>query len=189
MADEDSVRFAITFALDKDEFLRRTCPNCGRNFKTQANPSELASILQPAFRRIENEIGDISISSAENGSSPQYLFCPYCNHRAESGDMLTHEFLVYLKRFIIREYVLPKINNMFSDFADGFKSNSGSNSFIKIEIKADFENTLPVRPISGPEPPDMTKVEMLCCGRMIKIYDGWFDLVRCPFCETEVRII
>ena len=103
--------------------------------------------------------------------------------------MLTEQFLVYLKRFVMREYVLPKINDMFSDFADGLGSNSRSNSLFRIEIKADFENTLPTRPISGPEPPDMTKVEMICCGRMIKVYDGWFDLEKCPFCETEVRII
>lgn len=189
MTDGDSARFAITFALDKDEFLRRTCPNCGRDFKTQANPNDLASILQPAFRRIENEIGDISISTAENNTSPQYLLCPYCNHHAESGDMLTHEFLVYLKRFIIREYVLPKFSNMFSNVAEDLKSTSRSNSFIKLEITTDFERTLPTRPISGPETPDMTKIEMLCCGRTIKVYDGWFDIERCPYCETEVRII
>lgn len=95
--DEDSVRFSITFALDKDEFLRRTCPSCGRDFKTQADPADLSSVLQPAFRRIETEIGEISISAAEGESKPQYLLCPYCNHRAESGDMLTNEFQVYLK--------------------------------------------------------------------------------------------
>lgn len=95
--DEDSVRFSITFALDRDEFLRRTCPSCGRDFKTQADPADLSSVLQPAFRRIETEIGEISISAAEGESKPQYLLCPYCNHRAESGDMLTNEFQVYLK--------------------------------------------------------------------------------------------
>ncbi len=189
MTDGDSVRFSITFALDKDEYLRRTCPSCGRDFKTQADPADLASILQPAFRRIETEIGEISISTAEGESKPQYLMCPYCNHRAESGDMLTNKFQAYLRRFVMREYVLPQINNMFSDFANGLKSSSRSNSFIKFEIKADSDNTLPSRPMSGPEPPDMTKVEMLCCGRMIKIYDGWFDLEKCPFCGTEVRII
>lgn len=189
MEDDESVHFSITFALDKDEFLRRTCPICGRNFKTKADPADMSSILQPAFRRIENEIGELTLSTADGDSSPQYLSCPYCNHRAESGDMLTEEFQVYLKRFIIREYVLPKINNMFSDFAQGLKSTSRSNSFFSIELKADFENTLPPRPISGPEPPDMTKVEMFCCGRMIKIYDGWFDLGKCPFCGSDVRII
>lgn len=189
MSDDDSVRFSISFALDKDEFLRRTCPSCGREFKTKADPADLSSILQPAFRRIEAEIGEISLSIAEGKSSSQFLSCPYCNYHAESGDMLTKEFRAYLKRFIMREYMLPKINDIFSDFADGLKSTSRSNSFFRIETKADFENTLPPRPISGPEPPDMTKVEMLCCGQVIKIYDGWFDLEKCPFCKAEIRII
>jgi len=189
MSDDDSVRFSITFALDKDEFLRRTCPSCGREFKTQADPADMSSILQPAFRRIETEIGEIRLSTTEGESNPQYLSCPYCNYRAESGDMLTQTFQIYLKRFIVREYVLPKVNGMLSDFAEGLKSTSRSNSFFSIEMKADFENTLSPRPISGPEAPDMTKVEMLCCGRTIKIYDGWYDLEKCPFCETEIRII
>ena len=84
---------------------------------------------------------------------------------------------------------MGRLLTMLSDFANGLKSNNRSNSLVSFEIKADFDNTLPPRPISGPEPPDMTKVEMLCCGRMIKIYDSWFGLEKCPFCETEVKII
>jgi len=189
MTDDESVRFSLTFALDRDEFFRRTCPNCGRDFKTKAEPAELSSILQPAFRRIEKEIGEITLSTEGGESETLYLSCPYCNHRAESGDMLTSEFNAYLKRFVMREYVLPRINNVLSDFAQGLKSRSRSNSFFRIEVKADFKNTLPPRPMPGPEPPDMTKVELLCCGRMIKVYDGWFDLENCPFCGSEVRII
>ncbi len=187
--DEDSVRFSITFALDRDEFLRRTCPSCGRDFKTQADPADLSSILQPAFRRMEAEIGEISLSTAEGEPNRQYLVCPYCHYRAESGDMLTSAFEAYLRRFIMREYVLPKINSMFADLADGLKASSRSNSMIRFEINADFESSLPARPISGPEPPDMRKVDMLCCGRSTKIPDGWFELEKCPFCEAEVRIL
>lgn len=189
MEDEKSVRFSITLALDKDEFIRMSCPSCGREFKTQADPADLSSILQPAFRRIESEIGEIPLSTAEGETNPIYLSCPYCNHRAEWGDMLTAEFQNYLKRFVIREYVLLQINNIFSDFADGLRSTSRSTPFFSIEVKVDSENTLPPRPISGPEPPDMTKIELLCCGRAIKVYDNWFDLEKCPFCESEVRII
>jgi transcription elongation factor Elf1 len=189
MTDDQSVHFSITFALDKDEFLRRTCPNCGRSFKTKADPGDMASILQPAFKRIENEIGGITLSTEQEKIKPQYLSCPYCNHHAESGEMLTEEFLTYLKRFVMREYVLPQINNLFADFADGIMSTSRSNSFLRLEVKADNDNVLPPRPISGPEPPDMTKVEMLCCGQVIKVYDSWFDLEECPFCGSKVQII
>jgi DNA-directed RNA polymerase subunit RPC12/RpoP len=174
MTDDQSVRF---------------CPSCGRGYKTRVDPGDLAFILQPAFKRIENEIGGINLSTEQEGQDPQYLSCPYCNHRTESGDMLTEEFQIYLKRFVIREYVLPQINNMLADFADGLKSTSRANSFLRLEVKADFDNVLSPHPISGPEPPDMTKVEMLCCGRVIKIYDGWYALVECPFCGSKVQII
>lgn len=189
MTDNQQVRFSITFPLDKDEFLRRTCPSCGRAFKTKADPSDFTSILQPAFKQIENEIGGIALSTEQEKKEPQYLSCPYCKYHAESGEILTEEFQTYLERFVIREYVLPKINNIFADFADNLKSTSRSSSFLKIEVKNNYENVLPPRPISGPEPPDMTKVEMLCCGQEIKVYDSWFDLEECPFCGSKVRII
>lgn len=189
LEDKEIVHFSITYSLDRDGFFRRTCPNCGRDFKTKSDPSDITSVLQPAFKRIEKEIGEISLPITDTESNPQYLSCPYCNHHAESGDMITKDFSVYLKRLIMREYVLPKIKNMLSDFAQGLKSTSKSNSFISFEINADFDSNLPPRLISGPEPPDMTKVEMLCCGKEIKILDGWFELEKCPYCGTDVRII
>ncbi|HKZ43275.1 MAG TPA: hypothetical protein VJ044_20120, partial [Candidatus Hodarchaeales archaeon] len=155
MFEDNILHFSFTFSLDKDEFFRRTCPNCGRDFKTKADPAEMSSILQPAFRRIEDEVGGFSLSTSGGEKEPQYLSCPYCNHRAESGDMLTNEFQEYLRRFIIREYVLPNIHCMFSDFSDGIQRSSRSMGSFGIKIKFDFDSTLPPRPVSGPEAPDM----------------------------------
>jgi uncharacterized Zn-finger protein len=187
--EKDEVRFSISVSLDRDQFFRRTCPYCGRDFKTLADPNDLASILQPAFRRVESEIGGISIISKDMPSEKQYYFCPYCNQRAEASDTFTDELIAYVKRFVMREYVLPRVNRMFSDFADGLNSGGQSGGFISIEIKADFDSTLPPRPVSGPEAPDMTQIEMLCCEKKIKIHDEWFDLEICPYCGEQVRII
>jgi hypothetical protein len=189
MVEDDSIQFSLTFALDRDEFFRRSCPNCGGDFKTKVDPGDMSFLLQPAFRRIESEIGGITLSTSNGDQTPHYLSCPYCNYRAKSGDMLTEEFQGYLKRFVIREYVLPKINSMFSDFSDSLKRNSRSGGFFRIEFKADFDSSLPSRPISGPEPPDMMKIELLCCGETIKVRDGYFDLDKCPHCGEDVKLV
>jgi DNA-directed RNA polymerase subunit RPC12/RpoP len=138
------------------------------------------------FRRIEDEIGGISLSTSEEEQSPRYLSCPYCNHRAESGDMLTLEFQEYLRRFIMREYVLPNIHSMFSDFANGIKPSSHSMGAFGIKITFDYDSTMPPRPISGPEAPDMMRIDLLCCGESIKVRDGYFAINKCPYCGEEV---
>ena len=108
MSDEvqrdDVTRFHLTFSLDKDGFFRRSCPSCGRDFKTQVDDAALVTSLEPAFRQMGLEIGS---EPSENYGIQEYLYCPYCVHYAESGDMLTRVFVSYLRRYAMREYVLP----------------------------------------------------------------------------------
>lgn len=186
MSDDNTLHFSFTFSLDRDEFFRRTCPNCGRDFKTKVDPSDLTSMLQPTFRRIEDEIGGISLSTSEGEQNPQYLSCPYCYHRTETGNMLTTEFQEYMKRFIMREYVLPQINNMFSAFSDSIKQSSRSMGSFGIKISFDYDSTLSPRPISGPDVPDMMRIDLLCCGKSVKVRDGYFAVNKCPYCGEDV---
>ncbi len=188
MSEENILHFSFSFSLDKDEFFRRTCPNCGRDFKTKVDPADMTSILQPAFKRIESEIDGITLTIPDGEKSPQYLSCPYCYHRAESGDMLTAEFLEYMRRFIMREYVLPNIHSMFSGFSDGIKRSSRSMGSFGIKINFDYDSTLPPRPISGPEAPDMMRIDLLCCGNSIKVRDGYFAVNKCPYCGEDVML-
>jgi hypothetical protein len=132
--------------------------------------------------------GEVSASNEE--ASLEYLYCPYCECRTESSNMFTQTFFFYLQRYAMREYVLPKVNKMFSNLTDAFgKGQRRSGGFISMEVK--FENhqpILPPRPISGPEPPDMTIIELLCCGKRIKVLDNWRALKLCPYCGTKVRL-
>ena len=122
MSDEvqrdDVTRFHLTFSLDKDGFFRRSCPSCGRDFKTQVDDAALVASLEPAFRQMGLEIGS---EPSENYGIQEYLYCPYCVHYAESGDMLTRVFVSYLRRYAMREYVLPVANKLFSSTADTFR--------------------------------------------------------------------
>lgn len=188
MTDENVIHFSFSFSLDKDEFFRRTCPNCGRDFKTKVDAADMTSILQPAFRRMESEIDGISLSKPHEEQEPQYLNCPYCKYRAETGEMLTEEFQEYLRRSIMREYVLPSIHTLFADFSDGMKRSSHAIGHFGIKVDFDFDSTLPPRPISGPEAPDMMRVDLLCCGESVKVRDGFFDIDKCPYCGEDIML-
>ena len=92
---EDVTRFHLTFSIDRDRFFRRTCPSCGRDFKTQTDDADLTMLLQPAFRQMGLEIG--AERSEDDDETPEHLYCPYCEHYAESSDMLTPTFISYLE--------------------------------------------------------------------------------------------
>lgn len=190
MSEDNTLHFSFSFSLDKDEFFRRTCPNCGRDFKTKPDSAEMSSILQPSFRRIESDLGGITLATSisDGEQTSQYLMCPYCNYRAESGDMLTEEFQEYLRRSIMREYVLPNIHNLFSDFSDGIKQSSRSMGSFGIKIEFEYDSTLPPRPISGPEAPDMMRIDLLCCGKSVKVRDGYFSVNQCPCCFEDIML-
>ena len=184
------IPFQITFSTDRKGFFRRTCPNCGRDFKTEVNPADFVSTLQPALVRLEADIGE-RLEIVSDGTAREYLYCPYCQHHAESGDMLTEDFIAYFKRWIMREYVLPKLHEALEEMAEEFRRHNRRNSRSLVSVTLTFEHDqpmLPVRPIVGPDLPDMTVVELLCCGKKVKIYDGWLALERCPYCGTQVTL-
>ncbi len=186
---DEPVRFSLTFSTDKDHFFRRSCPSCGRDFKLEVDEADLITTLQPAFQRMGLEVG-AELSPEGNVEDPQYIYCPYCEHRVEASETLTSSFEEYLKRYALREYILPKVNAMLSGFADSFgRSGRRSQGLISFEVEFKHERpVLPPRPISGPEPPDMTIVELLCCGKRVKISANWYGLKRCPYCGTEVAL-
>lgn len=187
---EDVTRFRLTYSVDQKQFFRRSCPSCGRDFKTQINEADLVASLQPAFRKMGLEIGAEHAGEREE-ETQEHLYCPYCGHHAKSGDMLTPTFVSYLERYATREYVLPMVNKMLSNVADGFGGSGRGRSRGLIAFEVSFEHhrsILPPRPISGPEPPDMTIIELLCCGKKAKILDGWYGLVLCPYCGTRALL-
>ena len=182
-SDVQRTQFSLTFSLDRDNFVRRTCPRCGRDFKTETSAADLAAALQPYFREAGIEIG--AREEEETDAGKAYLRCPYCGYHAEASDMLTEDLITYTKRLIFREYLQPKLNKELAAIADSFGRGS-RNSLVSVTFQHD-PSVRAVRPIAGPEPPDMTIVHMHCCNQRIKI-GGWFDLRQCPYCDTQVQI-
>ncbi len=186
---DDNVRFNLSISTDRDHFLRRTCPSCGRDFKTGIDQADIVWALSSQIRRYSLELGE-EAASIEGATPPDNLRCPYCQHVAEGSEMHTEETIEYLKRFAYRDYALPMINRMFSELEDSLGSgSSGGGGFISISVSFKHERLpLPPRPIHGPEPADMKIIDFLCCGNKIKVTDRWMDVSMCTYCGAQVTL-
>lgn len=189
-ASENQISFNISIGTDRDKFLRRTCPSCGRDFKTEVDPADLSWILTTQIARASEELGLPGIRVPEDTVESR-LRCPYCSHVAPASEVHTEETIEYLKRFAYRSYLIPKLNEMFSDLEDSIgRGGGGSGGFISISMSFEHEPiSLPPRPIHGPDPADMKIVEFLCCGKKMKIADNWTAVNECIYCGVKVEII
>lgn len=173
-ADEGLIHLSISISTDGD-FLRRTCPACGLDFKTATSPDQFSNILTPAIQRTGMEYG-IDMGVEEVGDSGT-LTCPYCGSRCSRQDAHTDGTMEYCRRIAFREIVLPRIRQAFSglrDFDAGLMSLTVTHS----------AGTLPPRPIHGPEPSDLAEVVFLCCMERAKLLPGWLGEAYCPSCGT-----
>lgn len=188
---KDYKHFAVPYSLDPERFFRLQCSSCDREFKVLAEAISMADSLSPAFKQIEVEHG-ISLSTSEEvatETTPNHLTCPYCGHRDEPSHFNTPEFVDHAVRWMNRELVYEILNQFSRDLDNIFNRGSHGRRGGFISIKLEYTHRTPpkpVRPISGPELPDMKRVEVLCCGKMIKITDGWGTSIFCPYCSQEL---
>jgi hypothetical protein len=183
---DDRVTFAASISTDRDQFYRRACPSCGREFKTQVDPSDLQWALAAQCRRMGLEVGEEHTDDAP----ADRIRCPFCDHEAPGSEMHTDETVEYLKRLVYREFVLPQMNKLFSGLEDSLGHGHRGGGFLSISLEFKHSRSLlPVRPIHGPESADMTIVEFLCCSKRIKIPDSWRDLQACSYCGAAVVLI
>lgn len=151
-------QFAVSLKTDRDGFLRRRCPQCGRDFKTEINPADLQWELATQCRRMGVAVGDDS-----GDSEPAQLRCPYCAHVAPPSDMHTEETVDYLKRLINREIVIPQLNRFTSDLEDKFpgRGHSGGMFSISMELKGSRIAPATTDPRSGAARYDRDRLPML----------------------------
>ena len=185
-AGSEPVHFEVSVSRDRDQFFRLTCPSCGRDFKTQIDPSDLQWALSSYCQRMGYDIGP------KNGEErrPSRIRCPYCAYENESVKMHTEETVAYLKRIIYRELVVPMLSKWASGLEESLGTGVQTGGFFSLSVQVKHsQSLLPVRPIHGPEPPDFKIVTFLCCGKKIKIADSWTDMRTCSYCGTSVVLI
>lgn len=182
-----TVNFHVSLSTDRDGFLRRTCEACGRDFKTEIDPADLQWALSAQCQRMGLEVGGEPESA---NVIAETLRCPFCEHEAAGTEMHTPETVEYLRRIVYREYMLPQINKAFSGLEDTLGSQRSSGGFLSISLSFSHDRSLlPVRPMHGPEPADMKIVWFQCCGKRIKVPEGWSAIDVCSYCKAPVVLI
>jgi hypothetical protein len=185
-ASGDDVRLAVSIKADRDHFLRRACPSCGRQFKTEIDQVDLQWALEAQCRRVGLDVGE----DDDGRDSGERLRCPFCGHEDAGAEMHTQETVEYLKRLVHRELVLPMLHKTFSGLEDAFGGSSQSRGLFSISVE--FKHTrspLPPRPLHGPDSADFKIVEFLCCGKRIKVPDNFNDVRNCTFCGADVVLL
>lgn len=182
----ERVRFGVSVSTDRDQFFRLTCASCGRDFKILIDPDELQWALSTYSQRMGCDIGPKNPDQPQ----PNRMRCPYCGDEDETVQMHTEETVAYLKRIINRELVIPAIEAWAPRIEEALGGGYHSEGLISVSIGFKHSRSLlPVRPMHGPEPADLKIVTFLCCGKKVKISEGWGEIHSCPFCGMEVALV
>ena len=157
------VSLEVRVPLNSDNFLRRECPNCERQFKQQYVSSDQ--------------------KTTENNSeeSIEYYFCPYCYEPAPPDTWWTKEQLEYVKLVALREFVEPT----FQSFKQEIEAFNSSDSPLHIDV------TVPptAEPILPSEIDEMVRVDFPChLEEPLKIDKAWENEVACLICGIQYPV-
>jgi len=183
-AKEGNQQFHVSVKTDRDGFLRLSCPHCGLDFKVEADDAQLQHMLAEQVRRVAPDV--VTESSGEDETTQ--LTCPYCSRRNHIVEMHTVETMRYFRQMIYRQVAAPKLNDFVKEIGRIWERRNRRSSGL-ISFKADTSRRmLPQRPLHGPDAPDMKILDLLCCGKRAKIFDCWYAVEHCPFCESSIRL-
>ena len=163
----------ISIPLDGENFLRRECPHCVREFKIQMSPEDLKD---HAEKGVESFLTDDD-NQKNDADEDTKFFCPYCGQEAPAKHWWTQEQLSYMR--VYAKNIMAKIVNeqLIKPMNRNFNKSSGpiSISFKGSEMK--YED-----PWISDEVNDMRVFDLRCCNKELKIIEDWRKNVFCFYC-------
>jgi len=176
------ISFSIGLPLDSDQFLRRECPLCFRQFKIETTEADRQSLIErelEAYLLHEGlEVRAENAGAAEADEDEGELWCPCCGQTAPRDQWWTQEQIAYIHVFgynimaqIINEKLIRPMKREFSGRRSGF-----------VSIKFEGKEMEYQEPWISPEPDDMTVHALPCCGLRVKLDDDWSQPAYCYQC-------
>jgi len=174
------IAFNISLPLDSDQFLRRECPLCLRQFKIETQEADRQSLIERELEAYLLQEGlEIRAESADATEADEdELWCPYCGQTAPRNQWWTQEQIAYIHVFgynimaqIINEQLIRPMKRKFSGRQRGL-----------ISIKFEGKEMEYQEPWISPEPDDMTIHTLPCCGLRVKVDDDWSRPIYCYRC-------
>jgi len=174
------VSFSISLPLDSDQFLRRQCPLCLRQFKIGTTEADRQSLIERELEAYLLQEGlEIRAESADaTEADADELWCPYCGQTAPRDQWWTQEQIAYIHVFgynimaqIVNEQFIRPMKREFSGHRSGF-----------ISIKFEGKEMEYQEPWISPESDDMTIHALPCCDLRVKVDDDWSRPIYCYRC-------
>lgn len=167
----------IELPLDSDNFLRRACPFCRREFKAETSIQDRQSWVQHQLEAYLLQQG-MEIEESQHSEQEQNTrWCPYCGEQAYADSWWTQEQIAYVNTFA-HNIMAEMVNEMLESLKRQFpKSSTGLISF---EFK--YEAMSYITPWISPEVDDMETFALPCCNLRIKLEDNWSRMAYCHVC-------
>jgi hypothetical protein len=169
------IEMKISFPLDNDNFFRRKCPLCRREFKILLEEHELEDITK---KGIESFMLEQEEEKDEPDVESEEFYCPYCGQSSLHDKWWTDEQSAYLGVYI--ENIMKELIN--KNLIGPLKRSFGRPSSGPISIRFEGKEMKQEEPWISPEENDMDVFELPCCERKMKILEGWKDKAYCYFC-------
>lgn len=170
----------VSLPLDSDQFLRRECPFCRRQFKIETTEMDRQSLVEQQIQAylIEEGVTAQKEESDVADEESSLVLCPYCGQVTSADRWWTQEQIAYIHVFahnimaqIVNEQFIRPMKRQFSGKRGGLIS-------IKFEGKEmEYQD-----PWISPENDDMTVHALPCCGLRVKLNDDWSEPFHCYRC-------
>lgn len=177
------IRREVSLPLD-DDFLRRQCPLCRREFKVSIPAEELQTLTQQAVESFLLEAMPTAGQTPSEEDAPEtQFFCPYCGQQAPDGEWWTEEQIAYFH--VIAENIAADLinENLIRPLKRTFR---GQRTGL-ISMRFEGRELPQKQEWLSPEPDDMTEVRLPCCDCRIKVQDDWSGTLFCFFCGFPHR--
>lgn len=156
------VERSVSFPLDSEGFLRRSCPKCRREFKW------------------------LHAESAGEAAAPEEYYCPYCGMGASPEAWFTPGQIEHVKAMAFNEVVRPALKGVGRSLNRRRRSSSGP---VRVTGRFQMPSARRAPPLS--ERDDMKRVEFNCHPtEPVKVDEAWEGAVHCLCCggTEDVRL-
>lgn len=165
----------------EDNFLRRECPYCYREFKILLSEDEREALIKRFSDSFwvkpqelpEDEVGEEGVEE---------FTCPYCGQKANKDSWWTQEQLAYARVFA-ENIMADTVNDWLDDMKRTIGRSSGGVISFKVNKKMKKKE-----PWISPETNDMKVVDLPCCDRKMKVADDFSGTAYCFFCGFPYQV-
>lgn len=158
---------------DADGFVRRECPSCRREFKTRPSRRDGAAMHRVFMAAL------CHVNEDEIAAKPPVRACPYCGHSAPGEAWIWSAFRKELSRLAATYAEHVRYQQMMH--VPRTLAENPHPTFVPVEPR-----DLPPR-LRGDPLGHFRRIELLCCGEVIKVRPSDSDRLTCTRCGTLQR--